>query len=123
MIRVGREPYYECSSRGDYRLSALYAKLRSYEDRTIEEVYQAAKVFEDGSTGLKWREAKGRRPVNIEEVHKLYSYLWDMYFQENPEMVDVIIDKTGFSDTFGREGSACQAIEILRIRDQYRNAR
>lgn len=52
MVRHGEAPFLECSSRGDQRFSAFSARLRSQGGRSIEEVYQAAKVFEDGSTGL-----------------------------------------------------------------------
>ena len=120
MIKVGEAPYYECSSKGDKRFSAFWARLNCLGGKSIEEVYQASKIFEDGSTGLSWKEAKGRTPVNINEVHNLYSELWDEYFRENPELVDVIIDKTGFSDIYGQAGHACQAVEVLRIRDEYR---
>lgn len=76
MVRHGEAPFLECSSRGDQRFSAFSARLRSHGGRSIEEVYQAAKVFEDGSTGLGWRDAKGKRAVNMPEVRRLYSRLW-----------------------------------------------
>lgn len=120
MLNCGQYPFYECSSKGDKRFSAFWARLNCLGGKSIEEVYQAAKVFEDGSTGLGWREAKGRKPVNADEVRRLYSEMWDEYFKENPELVDVIIDKTGFSDIYGQAGHACQAEEVLRIRDEYR---
>lgn len=84
--------------------------------RTIEEVYQSAKVFEDGSTGLSWQLAKGRLAVNMRECHVLYSALWDLYIFENPHLLPVIINATGLSDIFGKIGSACQATELWRIR-------
>ena len=119
MFKVGKAPYYECSSKGDKRFSAFWARLRCLDGKSIEEVYQAAKVFEDGSTGLSWKEAKGRTPVNIEEVRTLYSELWDEYFKENPDLYEVIADKTGFSDIYGQAGHACQAEEVMRIREEY----
>lgn len=120
MLRVGTPPYYECSSKGDKRFSAFWARLKCLGNKSIEEVYQASKVFEDGSTGLSWREAKGRKPVNADEVRKLYSELWDEYFKENPELYEVIADKTGFSDIYGQAGHACQAEEIYRIQQEYK---
>ena len=77
MLRFGKEPFLECSSRGDKRFSALYAKVGG---SSIEDQYQAFKVFEDGSTGLSREEAKGRKAVNQEEARALYSQLWDEYF-------------------------------------------
>ena len=121
MIKHGEAPYLECSSRGDKRFSAFYARLKIYDNRSIEEIYQAAKVFEDGSTGLSWRQAKGRKPVNIDEVRRLYSYLWDMYIIENPELLQVLLDASGVSDMFGQKGHQCQATELWRIRQSHLN--
>jgi hypothetical protein len=100
MIKHGEAPYLECSSRGDKRFSAFYARLKTYGNKSIEEIYQACKVFEDGSTGLTWRQAKGRKPVNVDEVRRLYSYLWDMYIIENPELLQVLLDAPGVSDNY-----------------------
>lgn len=116
MIRHGTAPFLECSSKGDARLSAFSARLRSHAGRSIEEIYQAAKVFEDGSTGLTWRQAKGRRAVNMTEVRELYGRLWDGYIDENPHLLDVIREASGLSDIFGQPGNACQATELWRIR-------
>ena len=113
MIRHGNPPYLECSSRGDRRFSAFYAKVDGI---SIESHYQSAKVFDDGSTGLDWRDAKGHRPVNIKEVRELYSRLWDQYIAEHPELVEVLAAATGLSDMFGQEGHACQATELWRIK-------
>ena len=121
MIKHGEAPYLECSSRGDKRFSAFYARLKTYYNKSIEEIYQAAKVFEDGSTGLTWRQAKGRKPVNIDEVRRLYSYLWDVYIIENPELLQVLLDASGVSDMFGQKGHQCQATELWRIRQSHLN--
>lgn len=114
MIRHGEPPYLECSSRGDKRFSAFYAKVNG---RTIEEQYQAAKVFEDGRSGLTWKEAKGKVAVNQEYCRRLYSALWDQYIDENPELLDVLKNAAGLSDIFGQPGHACQATELWRIRN------
>ena len=121
MIKHGEAPYLECSSRGDKRFSAFYARLKIYANRSIEEIYQARKVFEDGSTGLTWRQAKGRKPVNVDEVRRLYSCLWDMYIIENPELLQVLLDASGVSDMFGQKGHQCQATELWRIRQSHLN--
>lgn len=118
MIRHGSAPFLECSSKGDRRFSAFSARIKSRGNRSIEEIYQAAKVFADGSSGLGWRNAKGRRPVNSDEVRTLYSKLWDEYIAENPPLLDVIVSATGLSDMFGQPGHACQATELWRIRQQ-----
>jgi hypothetical protein len=114
MIRHGIAPYLECSSKGDKRFSAFYAVVNG---KTIEEQYQAFKIFEDGSTGLNWRAAKGRRAVNQEEATKFYSELWDKYIEEHPELLNVLRKATGLSDIFGQSGHCCQATELWRIRN------
>ena len=114
MLKHGVAPFLECSSRGEKRLSAFYARVRG---RSIEERYQAAKKFEDGSTGLGWREAKGKRAVNMAEVRELYSRLWDEYIGAHPELLELIRAESGLCDMFGQPGHVCQATELWRIRN------
>ena len=64
-------------------------------------------------------QAKGRRPVNAEEVHKLYDALWRRYIDENPELLAVLLDATGLSDFFGEDGHACQATSLWKIRQEH----
>jgi hypothetical protein len=115
MIRVGTAPYLECSSRGDKRFSAFYAVVRGRGGRSIESLYQAAKVFEDGSTGLDWRKAKGRRAVNQVEVAQLYTQLWAEWLAENPELKQFLARQTGLQDTFGQPGHVCQATVLYHL--------
>lgn len=121
MIKCGNSPYLECSSVGDKRFSAFCARLKQYDNKSIEEIYQAAKIFEDGSTGLTWQEAKGRKPINLLEVKRLYSELWDKYIEENPDLLQVLLNASGLCDQFGRKGHQCQAIELWRIRQEHLN--
>ena len=114
MIRHGIAPFLECSSRGDKRFSAFYARVNG---KSIEEQYQAAKRFADGSTGLGWREAKGKQAINQSEVATLYSQLWDAYIEQHPELLSVLKSATGLSDMFGQPGHVCQATELWRIRN------
>lgn len=116
MIRVGEPPYLECSSRGFRLLSAFYARIKRRGNQTIESIYQAAKVFEDGSTNLTIKEAKGRKAVNMEEVTQLYTQLWKEYIAENPQFEEVLYNATGLSDIFGQEGHVCQVIELWTIK-------
>lgn len=118
MVRHGIAPFLECSSRGDKRFSAFYARLRGRGGSSIEEVYQAAKVFSDGATGLPIDEAKGLRPVNAEECCALYAALWDEYIAEKPHLLPILLKASGLSDKFGRKGSCCQATELWRIRNR-----
>jgi hypothetical protein len=109
----------ECSSKGDRRFSALYAKIKRRNNLTIETLYQARKLFRINGelvSGLSFKEAKGKKPLNIEDCKEFYRLLWSEYFQENPHLFLTIKQYTGFSDIFGRPGSVCQAEEIYRIR-------
>jgi len=116
MIAHGKAPFLECSSKGDARFSAFRARIKSRGNRSIEELYQAAKVFEGGATGLSWRDAKGKRATNMAEVAQLYAQLWDQYMAENPQLLEVIKAASGLADRFGQAGHCCQATELWRIR-------
>lgn len=116
MIRCGEAPFLECSSKGDKRFSAFFARIRSRGNRSIEDIYQGAKVFPDGRTGLTWREAKGKSPINRDEVAELYHQLWLDYLNENLELVEIILTATGVSDIFGQPGRQCQASTLWDIR-------
>lgn len=146
MLRFGNEPYLECSSKGYQAFSAFYARLRAYNNDSIESLYQGFKQFVcdeckgDGVArhpkdeemmiddpcehccgagridGLTWREAKGRTPLNIEACKGFYDFLWKQYFYENPHLIDIIYESEGFSDIFGQEGHQCQAEVMWRIK-------
>jgi hypothetical protein len=115
MIKHGVAPFLECSTKGDRRFSAFVAKI---DGKSIEERYQAFKIFADGSTGLGWREAKGKRAVNMAACVVFYSGLWDIYIKTNPELLDVLKASSGLSDMFGQAGRCCQATELWRIRNE-----
>ena len=113
-MKYGRSPYLECSSKGDKRFSPFYARVNG---KSIEEQYQAAKVFEDGSTGLSWQKAKGRKAVNLEECISLYDKLWRQYIDEHPDLLIVLRQASGLSDMFAQPGSINQAEVLWRIRN------
>ena len=116
MLRRGTAPYLECSTRGDKRFSAFCARPRSLGGRSIEEAYQAMKVFADGSTGLSWREAKGRTPINAPACAAAYTQWWREWVEEQ-NLLPVLRAASGLSDMFGREGSVCQADVLWTIRN------
>lgn len=118
MIRHGTPPFLECSSKGDRRFSAFHARIRGRGSRSIEEIYQGSKILSDGRTGLSWREAKGKKPVNAAETEKLYSQLWQEYILENPDLIPELTRASGTSDMFGQPGHVCQATELWNIRNQ-----
>ncbi len=114
-MKYGSGPFLECSSRGDKRFSAFYANVNG---RSIEEQYQAAKIFEDGSTGLSWKDAKGRMAINASECATLYDNLWRQYISEHPELLIVLKRASGLSDMFAKKGSVSQARVLWKIRNE-----
>lgn len=115
MMRYGKSPFLECSSRGEKRLSPFYAKVNG---KSIEEQYQAAKKFEDGSKGLTWKQAKGRKAVNAEECSLLYEKLWRIYISEHPELLEILKNASGLSDMFAVKGNNNQAEVLWKIRNE-----
>jgi hypothetical protein len=113
MIRHGVAPFLECSSRGDKRFSAFYARLDGI---SIEQHYQSAKVFEEG-VDLEWFERQGCKALNADECAVPYACLWDAYMDAHPELLGVLRAATGLSDVFGKAGRCCQATELWRIRN------
>lgn len=111
MLVFGKDPILECSSRGDKRFSAFFAKVNG---STIEQIYQSSKII-NGKRVDDWRKAKGVKADNHAELTKLYEALWQQYFQENPELYNIILEYNGFSDMFGQKGHVCQAEEIFKI--------
>jgi len=114
MVSHGDAPFLECSSRGDKRFSAFYALVNG---KSIEEQYQAFKIFADGSTGKTWQEAKGRKAINQMEANLFYASLWDTYIKQHPDLLIVLKKASGLSDMFGKKGHCCQATELWRIRN------
>lgn len=116
MVKIGQPPYLECSMAGDSRFSAFGAIVFG---KPIEHHYQGAKIFADGSTGLHWREAKGKVAINHSEVSILYEDLWREYLTENPHLYEVLVKASGLSDKFGQNGHNCQAITLWKLRNEY----
>lgn len=118
MIKIGYPPYLECSSKGDTRFSAFYAKPICLASQSIEEAYQGMKVFADGTTDLSWRQAKGRKAVNHEACAEAYALWWQIWVDEQG-LLPILKQASGLSDTFGRAGSVCQALVLWEIRNGY----
>jgi len=78
---------YECSSRGDQRFSALFAKLS--DGRTIEQAYQLD-VKGYRVEGDDWKLGKGKPAINgktREELWSEYLGLWRQWVRENPALL------------------------------------
>jgi hypothetical protein len=79
---------YECSSQGDSRFSALYAKLA--DGRTIEEAYQLDVKGYRAITD-RWMDGKGKPPLNgktPDELWTAYLGLWRQWALENPGLLE-----------------------------------
>ena len=87
-----RKGGYQCSTKGDRRFSAFYARLA--DGRSIEEHYQCdIKQFDLGGTN--WRLGKGKSPlrnISPDDLYLEYKDLWKQYFALNPYLVDFLID-------------------------------
>lgn len=81
---------YECSSKGDKRFSAFYARLK--DGRTIEEAYQLD-VKGYRKFGNNPMLGKGKPPLDttIDLLHE-YVYLWRIWCCENPELLYTLKD-------------------------------
>jgi hypothetical protein len=117
MIRIGNPPYLECSSHGDKRFSAFWARPESLRGQSIEEAYQAMKIFVDGSTGLPWREAKGRQAVNQEQCAAQYKEWFRQWINEQ-HLLPILQKASGLSDKFGQPGRVCQALVLWELRNE-----
>lgn len=115
MFRIGNAPFLECSTHGDKRFSAFCARPRSLGGRSIEEAYQAMKKFADGTTGLGWRAAKGKDPVNLAECRLAYDQWWLEWVRQE-DLLPTLLAAPGLSDKFGQPGRTCQAEVLWRIR-------
>lgn len=126
MIRHGQAPFLECSSQGDKRFSAFYAKPKSLGGKSIEDAYQRMKVIDVGrgeggeggarlQTGLGWREAKGKPAVNIEDCQTAYKQWWREWVEEQG-LIGVLLKVVGVSDLFGQVGHVCQASVLWELR-------
>lgn len=120
----------ECSSRGDRRFSALFAKISiKGKEKSIEEIYQDSKRTEDGK-----KAGKGKPfdyvicpftgdKLPAEEASNLYKGLWITYFTRNPDLVEYAKGFDEFHDMFrGKDTVNCQADVIaayIKDRDAF----
>lgn len=80
----GRTGGYEVSTQGDKRFSALVARMP--DGRTIEEWYQCE--IKGYPT---WRAGKGKpplRPMSREQLWQFYLTLWQIWADENPNLIE-----------------------------------
>lgn len=109
----------ECSSKGDKRFSALYAKINFngvYD--TIENHYQKCKRKHNN---LKVK--KGEKPdyiiVNnyklpVTYLSPLYKFLWFIYLEQHKELVDYASSFDTFSDMFKGKNTINSQADVIR---------
>lgn len=89
---------YECSSKGDFRFSALYALMP--DGRTIEMHYQCDIKGHDVG-GHNWKLGKGRAPRNPgQEMWPAYLGLWKSWAKAHPKHMEELrglAEQNGFS--------------------------
>ena len=107
--------FYEVSTRGDRRFSALVARLR--DGRTIEEAYQLD-VKGYRKVGNDWRIGKGRPPLDKTiDVRACYLALWRQWANENSTLIEELRSLSRgkiLHDRFAKPGRVSQA-EALTI--------
>ncbi|KAF6620517.1 hypothetical protein HFE03_07650 [Paenibacillus sp. EKM102P] len=112
----------ECSSKGDKRFSAFYAKVRAWgRFNSIENHYQMCKRFGDYKPS-NWKDAKGKQPTHIElngkqydlnYLSQWYKMLWVNYLDNHPDLVRYAEEFDDFNDIFKGKSLNCQA-DVIR---------
>lgn len=113
----------ECSSKGDKRFSAFYARVNVFgKYDSIENHYQLSKRFGDEDAPQNWRDSKGRVPthfnlkgkdIDINLLSQFYKILWVKYLLCNPELVEYASQFDEYNDIFKGKSTNCQA-DVVR---------
>lgn len=84
-VTWARKGGYECSSKGDKRFSALFARMP--DGRTIEQHYQCdVKGYQPGGTN--WKLGKGKPPLDkTKDMYAEYLELWKIWANNNEQLV------------------------------------
>ncbi len=109
----------ECSTKGDKRFSALYAKIHILgRTDSIENHYQRCKKF----TYYKG-DPKGKKPdhflignmkIDSKYLTQYYYLLWIIYFDNNPKLVKFAKEFDDFHDTFKSKKSLNSQEDAIR---------
>lgn len=119
----------ECSSKGDKRFSAFYAKIKIGDSYlSIENHYQLSKRFGHSPVPKSWKDSKGKEPTHficmgkvcpVEYLSMYYKLLWYKYLTENPQLVLYASKFNTFTDMFEGKSINCQADVIAAyVRDK-----
>lgn len=113
----------ECSSKGDKRFSALYAKIELFDKvNTIENFYQSSKVIlinNKRQCVTDWRKSKGQNIYGFvlnnmyfepKYISSFYKLMWVKYLDNNKDLVQYAKQFDDFNDMFkSKKSYVCQA--------------
>lgn len=113
----------ECSSKGDKRFSAFYARVKvfGFED-SIERHYQSCKRNKEGNIAGKGKKVELMViPTNTGKSFKLkpkfltayYKLLWCAYLDAHPDLVEIASAYDDYNDMFRGKAINCQA-DVIR---------
>lgn len=113
----------ECSSKGDKRFSAFYARVNVFGKwDSIENHYQLSKRIND-FVPVTWRDVKGKKPTHLningkdypsKYTQAFYEIMWVKYLDTHPELVSYAKQFDEFTDMFkSRNAVVCQA-DVIR---------
>ena len=108
----------ECSSVGDKRFSAFFAKVSFYgKIDSIENIYQSVKYDREGNRVRKsdkvyWVIINGRK-LEPKYLTPFYKLLWVKYLDRHPELVEYAKGFDEFNDRFRGKCINCQA-DVIR---------
>lgn len=112
----------ECSSKGDKRFSAFYAKVNVYGVYdSIENHYQSCKRDKNGKPVKKGQKVhhmsiwKGEANYSLkpEFLTAYYKLLWCCYLDANPDLVEYASAYDDYNDMFKGKAINCQA-DVIR---------
>lgn len=112
----------ECSSKGDKRFSAFYAKTTVFgKYDSIENHYQSVKCkFDNKKYGVRCKKGEhvdyiiiGNKNLHPRFLTPFYKLLWCKYLDENPELVEYAKQFDEFNDMFKGHSINCQA-DVIR---------
>ena len=116
----------ECSSKGDKRFSAFYAKVVAFNTLdSIENHYQCSKRSYDGGHVRKGSPVDHMMlngiKLDVRFLTQWYNLLWIKYLDNNPKLVDVLGQYEDYTDKFKGKAINCQA-DVIRAYMQNRIA-
>jgi len=119
LSNINDKKVLECSSKGDKRFSAMYAKVNAFGVMdTIENHYQQSKRNATGQPVKKGQPVDhvvlNRRQFSAEMLTQWYRLLWIKYLSQNPDLIEYASQFDEFTDMFrGKNTINCQA-DVIR---------